>query len=144
MIFQGLVYMVLGMAVVFAFLIVLVLALKITSRIVSILDRRHPLEEKPGSESAAASSDLAPGEGEAVAAAIGAVVAYHPSLLQIIPKSLPGASAAILPSAEVYPSAPGGDQEGERRRRRIDPWALSGRQSAMKMRTLIQRGLLKR
>ena len=136
--------MVLGMAVVFAFLIILVLALKITSRIVSVLDRRYPLQEKPGSGSAAALPDLAPGEGETVAAALGAVVAYHPSLLKILPKSLPGASAAISPSAEVYPSAPGGAQEGERLQRRINPWALSGRQSAMKMRTLIQRGLLKR
>lgn len=144
MIFQGLVYMVLGMAVVFAFLIVLVVALKIASRIVSVLDRRYPLEEKPASGPAAAAPELAPGEGEEVAAALGAVVAYDPSLLQIIPKSFVGISKPIPPLPEAYPYAPEGEKSAVKSRRGVNPWALSGRQSAMKMRTLIQRGLAKR
>jgi sodium pump decarboxylase gamma subunit len=144
MISQGLVYMVLGMAVVFAFLTVLVTALKIASRIVSVLDRRYPLKEKPGSGLSAAVPEGASGEDEAIAAVIGAVVVHDPSLLQLIPKSLPVTYAAIPPSPDAFPFAPEGDQNAGKPVRNVNPWALSGRQSVMKMRSLVQRGVLKR
>jgi sodium pump decarboxylase gamma subunit len=148
MIFQGLVYMVLGMAVVFAFLILLVLALKIASRIVSVLDRRYPLKEKWAPMPAAAGPDPAPGEGEVIAAALGAVAAYDPSLLQVIPSSITGIAAASPAWSETYPDTyplgPEGGKIADRRRRTVNPWALSGRQTSMKMRTLMQRGVLKR
>jgi len=68
MIVQGVQYMVLGMSVVFLFLILLVLVLKISSFLLKKLERFLPLE--------AAAEGGADSEGQRIAAAIGAAFAF--------------------------------------------------------------------
>ena len=141
MILQGITIMAVGMSAVFFFLIILVLTLKNASNLILLWDKHFPSKEVE-----MPSSPGKPVEDEKIAAVIGAIAAFDLSALKGMLKTgqnarvsqapAPGSTeSASLPVVPVQTAAP---------TQAAAPWSLSGRQSIMRMRSLIQRGVLKR
>ncbi len=141
MILQGMTIMVVGMTAVFSFLIILVFTLKYASRLILLWDKKFPSKENLKAPSPGKSV-----EEEKIAAVIGALAAFDLSALKGMLKTgqnarvsqapAPGSTeAASVPVVTVQTAAP---------TQAATPWSLSGRQSIMRMRSLIQRGVLKR
>ena len=138
MILQGVIYMVLGMVVVFAFLVILVLALRLASSIVRYLEARFPGRTGPIGVPTELEGE-APAE-EAVAAALAAILARYPGAVPV--------SGTVAHAGEyASPSSPAAASRAPDEAAapsRAELWASAGRQAGMGMRSLVQRGFLKR
>jgi len=133
-ILQGVIYMVLGMVVVFAFLVILVLGLRLTSSIVRYLEARFPGRVAPTATPAGAAGEAPPEE--AVAAALAAILVRYPGAVPVSGTVYTGGCTPV-----ATPSRPPADAGAAAR---AQPWALAGRQAGMRMRSLAQRGFLRR
>ena len=139
MILQGITIMAVGMSAVFFFLIILVLTLKNASNLILLWDKHFPSKEVE-----MPSSPGKPVEDEKIAAVIGAIAAFDLSALKGMLKTGQNTRVSQTPGSPEAASVPVTSVQTAASAQAVAPWSLSGRQSIMRMRSLIQRGVLKR
>lgn len=139
MILQGITIMAVGMTAVFSFLIILVFTLKYASRLILLWDKKFPSKENLKTPSPGISV-----EEEKIAAVIGALAAFDLSALKGMLKTGKNARVSQAPGSTEAASVPVMPVQTAAPAQAAAPWSLSGRQSIMRMRSLIQRGVLTR
>ncbi len=139
MILQGITIMAVGMTAVFSFLIILVFTLKYASRLILLWDKKYPSKENLKAPP--------PGkivEEEKIAAVIGAIAAFDLSALKGMLKTGQNTGVSQAPGSTGTAPVIAAPFQTAAPAQAAAAWSLSGRQSIMRIRSLIQRGVLKR